>query len=108
MSDTPNLLTIANELTSGDRRAAYDHPSVDFQCTADLWKALLTRAGYGTETDELPAEMVPVMMAAMKLSRLAGNLNHKDSAIDIAGYMRTLEMVWERADGVVASEDMRR
>lgn len=98
MSDTPNLLLKANELTSGDRRAAYDHPYVDFSCTADLWSAILRRAGLLKEGKQLEPEMVPVMMAALKISRLAGNLNHEDSAVDIAGYMRTLEMVWEWAE----------
>jgi len=37
-------------------------------------------------------------MIAVKLSRLSGNLTHRDSLIDIAGYARTIEMtLHERA-----------
>jgi len=95
MQQHGNLLERANMLTAkgGDRREAYDHPSVDFACTARLWSAILSRStGIPVHVD---TKMVPVMMAAMKLSRLAGKLDHDDSALDIAGYMRTLEMVWE-------------
>lgn len=87
----PNCLTQANDLTSGDRRQAYDHPAVDFRCTAMMWTALLQRTG----TMQITTEMVPIFMAALKLSRLVSNVTHADSIVDVAGYMRTLEMVNE-------------
>lgn len=92
-----NLLKEADALTggAGERREAYDHPSVDFGCTAALWTAVLRRAGLLSGEQQITAELVPVMMAVMKISRLSGNLHHRDSALDIAGYMRTLEMVWQ-------------
>lgn len=93
-----NLLKKADEVTGdgGERRENYAHPAVDFGCTAQLWTALLQRAGLLDDLKEIPTELVPLMMIAVKLSRLGGNLTHYDSALDIAGYARTLEMLWER------------
>lgn len=97
-----NLLEIANEVTGagGARREAYAHPLTDFTCTAALISSVLRRQSAARGEFEfngsLPAEMVPLIMMCVKLSRLAGKLDHADSALDIAGYARTLEMVWEK------------
>jgi hypothetical protein len=99
----PNLLEIANEVTGagGARREAYGHPIVDFTCTAALVSAVLARQSKApkaafTFTGALPAELVPLLMICVKLSRLSGQIDHADSALDLAGYARTLEMVWEK------------
>lgn len=99
----PNLLEIANEVTGagGARREAYGHPIVDFTCTATLISAVLARQSQAPKasfkfTGSLPAELVPLIMVCVKLSRLSGQLDHADSALDMAGYARTLEMVWEK------------
>lgn len=98
----PNILERANEITDagGARREAYQHPSVDFRCTAALWTAVLQRQAARGEfsfSGSLPTELVPLLMICVKLSRLAGQLDHEDSALDIAGYARCLEMLWEDA-----------
>jgi len=90
-----NVLREADRLTSGDRRAAYDHPLVDFTCTASIIDALLARTNY-SPGEGLDPRFVPLFMIGVKLSRLAGNIEHRDSLVDIAGYARTLEMVQER------------
>lgn len=57
-----------------------------------MWSAILTKST--GEWVKVDVEMVPLMMAAVKLSRLAGNPAHRDSAVDVAGYMLTLEKLW--------------
>jgi hypothetical protein len=81
-----NCLEIANELVGGDRNADYGHPREDFTRTAKMWSALL-----GTE---VTPEQVGLCMIAVKLSRETHR--HKpDNLTDIAGYARTLEMIYD-------------
>lgn len=87
-----NILEEANRVT-GVRGKEYEHPIVDFKCTADMWSAILTRLN-GTHVHVSP-EIVAIMMAALKLSRLTTNATHRDSIVDTAGYMRCLEMIHE-------------
>lgn len=106
LAETPrNILQRADEITGagGARREAYQHPAIDFECTAGLLSAVLSRASCTTGTKpynfhftgRLPKELIPLIMICVKLSRLSGQLDHEDSALDIAGYSRTLEMLWE-------------
>lgn len=92
--ETPmSVLEEADDITGGARRKAYQHPSVDFECTASLMTAVLRRAGALRPSGRIDAALVPVLMMCVKLSRLSGNLEHRDSLVDIAGYARTLEML---------------
>lgn len=65
-------------LIDGDREGVYGDPLISHQRIAKLWSALLDV--------EITAAQVAMMMAAMKLSRLTGSAEHKDSWIDLAGY----------------------
>lgn len=71
-------LNQAISLIDGDRQGVYGDPLVSHERIAKLWSALL-----GVEIN---AHQVAMMMAAMKLSRLAGQAEHKDSWVDLAGY----------------------
>lgn len=71
-------LNQAIRLIDGDREGVYGDPLVSHERIGKLWSALL-----GVEIN---AHQVAMMMAAMKLSRLAGQAEHKDSWIDLAGY----------------------
>jgi hypothetical protein len=96
MSET--ILETAGRLTSGDRNKSYGHPLDDYTCTGALFTALLQHAGKLREGATIEPELAQVLMIAVKLSRLSGNLTHRDSLIDIAGYARTIEMtLHERA-----------
>ena len=89
-----DVLSEAGSLVGGDRQAAYGHPARDFQRAAEIMSAIL-----GIEVE---ADQVPLLMIAVKLSRLAQSPDHRDSMVDICGYIRTREMVLAR-EGV---EDM--
>lgn len=93
-----NILEIANDLTSEDRQETYGHPKDDFKAVGQVWTALLERNNDFQKTREITPEMIPILMAGLKLCRLAKDPRHKDSCVDTAGYMRTLEMIWERTE----------
>lgn len=81
-----NILEEANKLTSKDRQKAYGHPYHDFNRTAIFWSEILKA--------RVTAPQVALCMIAVKLSREV-NAHKRDNLTDIAGYARTLEMVYE-------------
>ncbi len=89
--DSGSILEEAASLVNGPRQASYGHPSKDLVCTAGMWSAFLTRR-FGIEL-ELTGEDVGCLMSLLKLSRLAGAPGHRDSLVDAAGYLATVEMI---------------
>lgn len=91
---TETVLDEAARVTAVDRQAVYGHPREDFARTAALWTARFAhklREGERFEPDD-----VPPAMRLVKESRLVNSPRHRDSLVDISGYARTQEMVWER------------
>lgn len=81
-----NVLQIADSLTGGDRQASYGHPADDFKRTAAFWSAL-----FGIE---VTSEQVGLAMVLLKVSREV-NRHKEDNLIDMAGYVRTVEMIYD-------------
>lgn len=82
-----NVLAEANRLVEGGARdKAYGHPYHAFSKAAVIMTQILDH--------EVKPEQVPMLMIAIKLSRLSYNMK-RDSLVDIAGYARTAEMVQE-------------
>jgi len=72
------VLLQAQALVSGDREQQYGDPCEHFTRVAVIWSVLLDVT--------IKPEMVPLMMAALKLDRLATDTSHADSAVDLSGY----------------------
>jgi nucleoside 2-deoxyribosyltransferase len=81
------VLQEADRLVSGDRQSAYGHPFDDFTRTGKLWAAIL-------DLPEVTPEQVALCMAALKISRLCHRYK-RDSAVDLAGYAKCLDLVVE-------------
>jgi precorrin-4 methylase len=64
----------------------YGHPIHDFTRTASMWSTIL-----GVE---VTAPQVAICMILVKVSRET-HKHKRDNLVDIAGYARTLEMVYE-------------
>jgi len=79
MNHRTHVLETANNLVTGNREAEYGSPKLNFQNIADRWSQLL-----GCRRIE-PWE-VALMMADLKIARMATTGPHEDSLIDICGY----------------------
>src|SRR5689334_9048258 len=95
---TETILETAGRLTSKDRNDTYGHPLDDYTCTAALFTAVLRHAGKLREGAVIEPELAQLLMIQVKASRLAQNLRHRDSLVDIAGYARTIEMTIDERD----------
>lgn len=78
----------AQRLVGGDRQQDYGHPIDDFQRTAGVINALFAT--------EFEARDIPLLMIAVKLSRIIQSPEKRDSLVDLVGYALTREMVAER------------
>lgn len=93
MVDVPPRETVCQEadrLVSTDRGGVYGHPADDFGKVTAMAQGLW---GRGPETPEEHA----LYMILVKLSRLASSPDHRDSMVDVAGYIKTYEMIRDRA-----------
>lgn len=88
-SKSETILQEAQRITDGDRAKAYGSALSD----AERWAALF---GALTGFDVRP-EHFPLALLAVKLSRLsqAPQCYHRDSVVDIAGYARVVEKIWD-------------
>ena len=67
------------------RSLHYGAPEQSFAATADLWSTWLS-ARNGSKVTLNPAD-VGVMLALLKVARLAHDPAHRDSALDAAAYL---------------------
>jgi hypothetical protein len=81
------MLLEAEGLINGDRNNQYGPPHQDFQRTADMLSAMGFRFddGHGGNRP-LKAHDTALMLAAVKMSRLAWTPGKRDSWVDLAGY----------------------
>jgi Domain of unknown function (DUF4406)/Domain of unknown function (DUF6378) len=83
----------ARRLVYGDRAATYGHPRGDFAIIAKHWTATLLP--YLKEGYEITGDQVALMMASLKLARLAKTPTHRDSQVDAIGYLLCLARLQE-------------
>ena len=86
----------ADRLVHGNRGALYNHPSIDYGRTAEIFEAI---TGVALSVPEAVA-----FMLAVKLSRIGNALDQqftadmvRDSLVDLAGYADCLYAVWSDA-----------
>jgi hypothetical protein len=81
-----NILLEASSIVYGPREAAYSHPRDNFERTATLWNAYFQSRGVHVA---LFPEDVAMLMVLLKMARLAHTPDHRDSVVDMAGYVAT-------------------
>ena len=86
----------ANQLVHGNRGALYNHPTVDYGRTAEIFEAITGIA--------LSVPEAVCFMLSVKLSRIGNALDQeftadmvRDSVVDLAGYADCLYAVWADA-----------
>jgi hypothetical protein len=88
-TERERLLQEAITIVTNDRNTTYGEPEDAFQLIADYWNVYL-QAKYDIV---LETADVPLLMGLMKLARLTTNPHHRDSMVDVAGYMACLAEV---------------
>lgn len=87
-----NVLEIANDLTSGDRRKAYGHAYHNHATVAEVWSLQIRHK----LKEPLTAREAAFMMVGLKFAREIGNPGKvKDNLVDQCGYNRVLEEIDE-------------
>lgn len=84
-----SILQEAMDLVHGDRQTDYGDMAASFNRIAAFWSAYL-----GTEVGALD---VAKMMILLKVSRAKHN-NHRDSYVDIVGYVECAAHLLQEAD----------
>lgn len=84
-SAQPNVLDEANAAI--ERGTAYGRVTDDFDRITEAAEALGLERGNPLHH--------PLYMILLKISRLVGSPEHRDSIVDLAGYARTYEMYLE-------------
>lgn len=84
-----SILQEAQRLITGERQMAYSHPLDDYTKVIGIFRAL---TGI-----ELNLDQALLFMVSVKLARLRTNLEngvlHRDSAVDVCGYLGCMEMI---------------
>lgn len=79
------VLDAANKAVNGERQLNYGKPESNFERIALLWDAHCRNSGI-IDKRRFNAHDVAIMLALVKMARLANQPTHLDSWIDIAGY----------------------
>jgi len=79
--DLDDFLAEASCLINGERQDTYGDISESWERIGRLWASILDL------DQDIPAYMVGIMLATMKLSRIAGSPEHTDSYIDALAYI---------------------
>jgi hypothetical protein len=92
-TETPHTcLTRATALVDGPRQSTYGPPHKHFAQVADLLNGLLGKR----LSSPIEARDIPLIMICLKMARLTNTPDHTDTIDDIAGYIRTYEMVLDQ------------
>lgn len=80
-----SYLQTADDLVNGPRAHHYGHPLDNHDRIARIWSVIL-----GVE---VTPDQVALCMVGTKVARLANDIDHEDSWIDIAGYVACVERI---------------
>ena len=90
------ILDEARTVIYGDREKTYGDPGKNLRVIAGYWNTYLTSKGFDFG-EGLDYDDVCNMMVLLKVARLANTPLHRDSLVDVCGYLALAERV-DRAD----------
>lgn len=86
-----SILFEAHKIIYGDREETYGTPDKNLSQIAEYWNVFIhAKSGINPH---LTAEDVCLMMVLLKLARLQNSSTHRDSQVDICGYVALLNRV---------------
>lgn len=80
------ILDEAKQCVCGNREQDYGTPEDSFRVIAQLWEIYIRERMVGLTDVCVNPDDVAVMMALLKIARLANNPENMDSWVDLAGY----------------------
>ena len=81
------ILDTAKKCVSGDREQDYGSPENNFLTIANLWTLYLAATGVVTQIERIiKPKDVAVMLALLKIARIASGHDKADNWVDLAGY----------------------
>ena len=80
------ILDAAKACVCGDREQDYGKPENSFGVITDLWNAYLYNVGRQATWPAITAKDVAVMLALLKIARIATGHAKADNWVDLAGY----------------------
>ena len=83
----------ADKIINGARQDEYGGPERNMGAIGEVWTAILRHAGVLSPDAEITPELVCILMASMKLTRLAKTPDHQDSRVDTCGYIGLMEII---------------
>lgn len=96
-----SLLAQADVLINGQRQQDYGDKLSNFTQIAMLFSGVLARKLLPTES--ISPDDVALLMMQVKIARLAKTRDHKDSIVDIAGYVGCLAKLQNERDAEESS-----
>ena len=90
-AESKSVLTEAHAIIYGDREKTYGAPDKNLKTIAAYWRAHIL-ARFGVDLALTPQDAC-LMMASLKLARLANDMKHRDSLVDGVGYMALIERI---------------
>jgi hypothetical protein len=86
--EAKGVCEVAQELVGGSRVEEYGDPVITYRRVGQMWGWMLGR-------DAIPADVVAMMMVAVKLGREM-NKHKRDNLVDMCGYAEIADMAWAR------------
>lgn len=86
-----SVLDDAKDIIFGDREKTYGRPEFNLQTIAEFWRIYLERK-HNVLVALLP-EDVAFMMVLLKMARLMNSPTHRDSQVDLCGYVALIDRI---------------
>lgn len=98
-------LKAANACVNGEREMSYGSPEDNFNTIANLWNAYMAALRDVKKTSILYLSPIDVamMMALLKIARVATGTGSSDNFIDIAGYAACGYEIYRRKDSEISN-----
>lgn len=87
-----NILEEAQHVIYGEREQTYGDPGKNIRIIADYWNTYLISKGFDF-LEGLDYDDVCNMMVLLKVARLANTPMHRDSLVDVCGYLALSERI---------------